>query len=134
MGTAIFKTSARTLPGVLAHAKHALLGKPTCLSPGDTILIAQTLADLPSGQKQIRHKMKFVKARKDTSGETDMIWGVRWPWIIDCADIEELSRPFNIRELQVTGANYAQGGTVVYLDPLDEEEISKSGYYKCVEK
>lgn len=132
MATAILKTSALTLPGVVEHAKHALHGEPNDLNAGDTILIAQTLQDLRFGQRQIRYKMTFVRARRDTGGETDRIWGAHWPWIIDGTNLKELARPFNMRSVQVTKANYAQGGTVFYVDPLDEQALATGGYLKGI--
>ena len=132
MATVIFKTSALTLPGVLKHAKHALHGEPSALSVGDTILIAQTLEDLRTSQRQIRHKMIFVRARMDTQNETDDIWGAHWPWIIDGSNLQKLTRPFNMRAVQVTKTNYGQGGTVVYVDPLDEQALFTGGYLNCI--
>lgn len=132
MATAIFKTSAHTLPGVLEYMKHALHGKPQSLQSGDTILIAQTIQGLRPGQKQIRYKMNFVSARRDSGRETDTIWAAHWPWIIDGTDLKELARPFNIRAVQVTSTNYAQGGTVVYVDPLDDKALLAGDYFKGV--
>ena len=129
MATAIFKTSAATLPGVLVHCRHALAGKPKFLYPGDTILVAQTKAGLRSRQKQIRYRMTFRAVRRDVRCETDAIWGKHWPWIVDCADARELSRPFDISDIQVTATQYAQGGTVVYVDPLDDLELQHGGYF-----
>jgi hypothetical protein len=33
-----------------------------------------------------------------------------------------------MRERQVTKTNYAQGGTVVHVDPVDEQALSIGGY------
>jgi 5-methylcytosine-specific restriction protein A len=132
MATVIFKTAANTLPGVIQHVKHALQGEPQFVYRGDTILIAQTIDELPPREKQIRHSMVFVRARRDNQRETDAIWGHHWPWIIDGESLKELARPFNMSDVQVTDKNYGQGGTVVYVDPLDDQALMRGGYLQGI--
>jgi 5-methylcytosine-specific restriction enzyme A len=128
MAMVIFKTDAGTLPGVVAHSKHALYKVPTRLEYGDTILVAQTIQSLLPGQKQIRYCMTFVRSYRDTLGESDKIWGKHWGFIVEGANLKELSRPFNIAAIRSSSKNYGQGGPVVYVHPLDEKAIKSGGY------
>jgi 5-methylcytosine-specific restriction protein A len=127
MTIAIFKTSAKTLPGVLEHCRHALSGSPTRLQAGDTILVAKIRAHLTYGERPIGHRMTFESSQEDVRRETDQIWGDHWRWIINSSNTMKLLEPFDIYDVQVTSMEYGRGGTVVYLDPLDERELERRG-------
>ena len=122
MATVIFKTSSEHLAGVLRTSKHALRGRPMHLQRGDMILLAKLVEDLRPEEPQIQFSMLFERARRDSARESDDIWGRHWPWIIDCSSLKSLTRPFNIKDHQVTTTNYSTGGTVVYVEhePLNE--------------
>jgi 5-methylcytosine-specific restriction protein A len=122
----IFRTGKDTLSKVVNEAKYALPGKPK-MRRGDTILLALKAGDIRDGKPPIRYQMDFVRAYPDRDGESERIWGRHWDWMIEGANCRPLDRPFNIRKFQVTDKNYARGGTVVYVEPDDEQEILKRG-------
>lgn len=123
----LLRTSPETIGNVVIHAKYALKGELRRFRPGDIALIAQKAATVPDG-KPIRYMMRFVRSYRDSKNESDAIWGRHWAYIIECRDCRPLLRPFNIRQIQVTDKNYAQGGTVVYVTPEDADVIHSRGY------
>lgn len=129
MRIVILRTSKETIGEVVRQSKYALCGAldEGKLRPGDTILIAQTVAT-SGGQAPIRYRMEYVRCYADRTGESKRIWGKQWPFMVEGANARPLKKPFDIRRLQVTTKNYAQGGTVVYVEPEDVEVLEKEGY------
>jgi hypothetical protein len=123
----ILRTSPETIANVVAHAKYALRGELKELKPGDIMLIAQKAATVPDG-KPIRYLMTFVRCYRDKNKESDRIWGRHWNYIIEGSGCYSLKTPFDIRQIQVTKKNYAQGGTVVYVDSEDAVVLEAGGY------
>ena len=106
---------------------HALARSPT-ISPGDFILISQTVAHSAKGEPPIQYVMEFVKIRADRTGDTSrQIWGKAWKYIVYGQNCRKLKHPFDIRDLQVSDQNYGQGGPFVYVDPDDEYVINERG-------
>ena len=123
---AIFRTGEDTLRTVVREAKYALPGRPN-LTPGDTILLALRSADIRDGRPPVRYRMEFVRAYEDQDGESVRLWGRQWKWMIEASNCQRLAKPFDIQKLQVTDKNYAQGGTVVYVEPEDQVILSSRG-------
>ena len=124
---AIFRTSKDTIGEVIRLGRYALRGLPN-LRAGDTILVAQTIASTTDSKPPIRYRMDFVRAYPDRYGESEQIWGKQWAYMIECANCRPLKHPFDIRDVQVTGKVYSQGGTVVYVEPADELVLREQDY------
>jgi len=124
----VVRTHASTLPNVVKHAKHALDALPRDLRRGDLILIAQTRDTLSPGQKAIRFVMEFKRAYPDRGGESKRIWGKQWRFIIEGTGCRCLRRPFDLRDICISGRDYGQGGPYMYVDPRDEAVLQAEGY------
>lgn len=123
----ILRTHPEHVPKVVELSMHALAKSPT-ISPGDLILISLAVARIRDGLPPIRYVMEFVKIRADRTGDTSRkIWGRRWPYILHGQSCRRLIRPFDIRNYQVSGHEYGQGGPFVYVDPSDEAAIRQQG-------
>ena len=48
--------------------------------------------------------------------------------MVEGADCHALKTPFHMKDVQVTKKNYAQGGTVVYVEQPDIDAIRRAGY------
>lgn len=121
----IFRTHPENISQVVRLMKHALDGKPN-LQMGDRVLISQTLAD-GDGQPPIRYVMRYFRTLPDLHDETVAIWGKKWPFIMEFDSCKALSKPFDIRDVQVTEHNYGPGGPIVRVHPADEYAIDKLG-------
>jgi len=123
----IFRTHPENIPQVVRLRKHALNRRPN-LEIGEHVLIARTLAD-DDGIPPIRYIMRYFRTLPDLHNETTAIWGRPWPFIMEFDDCRELSRPFDIRDVQVTTRNYGPGGPIVRVHPADEYAIEKLGLF-----
>jgi hypothetical protein len=123
----ILRTHPDYIPKVVENSMHALSSSPR-ISPGDLILISQTVAQTDDGRPPIRYVMEFDKLRADRTGEVSRrIWGRAWPYIVYGRNCRPLARPFSMADVQVTAHNYAQGGPYVYVAPEDEVVIHQLG-------
>src|SRR4249919_2382517 len=106
----ILRTHPDYIAKVVELSMHALASAPK-MSPGDLILIAQTVVQTNDGLPPIRYVMEFDKLRADRSGDTSKsIWGKTWPYLVYGKNCRALSRPFNMADIQVSSHNYGQGG------------------------
>jgi len=121
----IFRTHPEHIPQVTRLMKHALDRKPG-LEIGDRVLISQTIAD-GDGHPPIRYVMTYFRTLPDLHDETVSIWGKKWPYIMEFSSCRELSKPFDIRDVQVTTHNYGPGGPIVRVHPADEYAIEQLG-------
>jgi len=116
----ILRTHPDYIAKVVEHSMHALSSGPR-ISPGDLILISQTVAQTDDGLPPIRYVMEFDKLRADRTGQISRsIWRRSWPYVVYGKNCRQLTRPFNISDVQVTSHNYGQGGPYVYVQPDDE--------------
>lgn len=115
----LLKTSAGSLLGVLANAKHASNDVPDAQT-GDLVLLAQTATSLAPGEKSIRWAMTFVDCVPDTNKESLAIWGRQWRYLILGQDIREV-QPFDLKDIQVSAKNYGPVVKHCRLRPEDEE-------------
>mgnify|MGYP007082197536 CR=1 FL=1 len=123
----ILRTHPEHIPLVVERSMHALARSPT-ISPGDLILISLAIAKTKDGLPPIRYAMEFVKIRADRTGETSReIWGKKWPYVLYGQGCRQLNKPFDIRDHQVSGHNYGQGGPFVYVEPSDEAVLWQRG-------
>jgi hypothetical protein len=60
----IFRTSSNTIRDVVRLSKHALASQPR-LTPGELILISQTVQRNGDGKPRIRYVMEFVRIYPD---------------------------------------------------------------------
>ena len=112
---------------VVEHSMHALASGPR-ISPGDLILISQTVAQTKDGLPAIRYVMEFEKLRADRTGEISKnIWGKSWPYVVYGKNCRPLARAFNMSDIQVSSHQYGQGGPYVYVAPEDEMALVRSG-------
>lgn len=114
----LLKTSANSLPGVLANAKHASGDMPNA-QPGDLALVAQTRKKLRPGEKSIRYVMTFVDCVPDTNNESVRIWGRKWRYLIVGRDVREV-QPFNLEDIQVS--TYPYWRIIKHYRLLSEDE------------
>ena len=106
---------------------HALASGPR-LSPGDLILISQTVTHTDDGLPPIRYVMEFEKLRADRTGEISRgIWGRSWRYVVYGKNCRPLARPFNMADIQVSDHQYGQGGPYVYVAPQDEAVVHRLG-------
>lgn len=127
----IFRTSKETIDKVVSHCKHALNGKPD-LTPGEDILISQTVSTTRDGRPPIRYIMQFVRIYRDTDGESKRIWGKKWNYIIEGENCITLKKPFNISNHQVSDKNYGPGGPVTYVADVDVKTLKKKGLLETI--
>lgn len=118
----LIKTSMNTLGAVLREAKHASIGKPKHVKPGDIILVSQTKNTTPPNQKSIRWIMEYIDTREDINNDSDRIWGRHWRYIIEAKNVRYVE-PFNIDEIQVTKKDYGPAVAFSTIEPEDETAI-----------
>ena len=123
----ILRTHPDYIAKVVEHSMHALASGPK-ISPGDLILISQTVAQTDDGLPAIRYVMEFDRLRADRTGEiSKRIWGRSWPYVVYGKNCRQLARPFNMSDIQVSSHQYGQGGPYVYVAPQDEAVLLNSG-------
>jgi 5-methylcytosine-specific restriction protein A len=118
----LIKTSAGTLRNVLLNAKHAVNGRPSNVREGDIILVSQTKGTLARGQKPIRWIMDYVRAYKDSSGESDKLWGRHWPYIVEARNVRSVE-PFDLDDIRTTNKKYKKVRTFCAVAPEDEAAV-----------
>ena len=121
----IFRTHPENIAQVVSLKKHALDRKPN-LAMSDRVLISQTIAD-GDGLPPIRYVMRYFRTLPDLHNETLSIWGRKWPYIMEFDSCHKLSKPFDIRDVQVSAHNYGPGGPIVRVHPADEYAIDQLG-------
>ena len=123
----ILRTHPDYISKVVEHSMHALSSGPK-ISPGDLILISQTVVGTTDGLPPIRYVMEFDKLRPDRTGKISKdIWGKAWPYVIYGKNCRLLNRFFNMADIQVSSQNYGQGGPYVYVRPEDELVLHQLG-------
>ena len=127
----IFRTSPDTIDKVVSHCKHALNTRPN-ITPGETILISQTVSKTKDGKPPIRYKMEFVRIYNDTDGESRRIWGKKWRYLIEGKNCRPLKKPFNISQYQVSDENYGPGGPVKYVADVDAKILKENGLLETI--
>ena len=98
----LFKTSGKTFESVIKNAKHAFKNKPSDWAYGEIVLISKNRKDLKKGEKQIRYIMRISNIREASHNEISKYWPTekgRWRYIVDCYDVTELKRPFDLEEI-----------------------------------
>lgn len=109
----VLRTLPENLDGVIQTSKHALDVRLTA-QQGDILLIGH------SGR--VTHAMRLRCQRPDTSGETEVIGGRRWRFIIDGDELCQLVRPFSPQRERVTDVgrkNYGPCFALFYV--LDDD-------------
>jgi hypothetical protein len=127
MNLILLKTHPANLPKVVEVQKHALQGKLTRAKPGDLLLLAEIR---PRGAARATHAMWFKEQRAAHQGETEEIWNERWPFIVEGQGCCALDQPFVPEDVKVSAANYSQGGTIFYIEPLDADAFRAQGRLK----
>jgi hypothetical protein len=123
----ILRTHPDYIAKVVERSMHALASGPR-ISPGDLILISQTVAQTNDGLPPIRYVMEFDRLRADRTGEISRgIWGRSWPYVIYGKNCRPLVRPFDMSDIQVSAHEYGKGGPYVYVAPEDEAVVHKLG-------
>jgi len=122
----IFRTSPDPIDNVVKHNKHALNSRPS-LTPGETILISQTVSKTNDGKPPIRYAMEYVNMYRDEKGESKSIWGKQWTYILQGKNCRPLKKPFNISHYQVSSENYGPGGPVKYVADIDKKKLQQEG-------
>ena len=127
----IVKTTSLHSDGVRRNRKYATDDPPLNLSLGDDVLVQVTVVTNPPGQHTIRYRMKYVRHYLDVKNESFAIWRERWPYIIECAELCVLKRPFDIARVQVSSKDYGAAVRYVYVEPEDELVLRTNGYLDC---
>ena len=121
----IFRTHPENIEKVAGLKKHALDRKPD-LTIGDRVLVSQTIAN-GDGLPPIRYVMRYFRTLPDLHDETLAIWGRKWPYIMEFDSCHKITKPFDIRDVQVSKHNYGPGGPIVRVHPADEYAIDQLG-------
>lgn len=98
----LFKTSGSTFDSVISNQKHAFKGKPRDWHKGELVLVSKNKADCAPGEKQISYIMRLNEIRRTSDGEIENYWPGnpgRWNYIVDCIKTEQISMPFNLKEI-----------------------------------
>ena len=119
----IFRTHPENIEKVANLKKHALHRKPD-LVMGDRVLISRTIAN-GDGLPPIRYVMRYFRTVPDVYDETLSIWGRKWAYIMEFDSSHKISKPFDIRDVQVSKHNYGAGGPIVRVHPADEHAIDQ---------
>jgi hypothetical protein len=104
----LFKTSGSTLPGVVAHQKHAYRNKPAGWSVGELVLVSKNRADCSSGEKQIQYVMRLRNIRPLAPGEAERLWPGnegRWRYLVECSDTHSIRSSARCRSSRSTNAS-----------------------------
>ncbi|BCM16352.1 hypothetical protein [Mesorhizobium sp. J8] len=120
----ILKTTKQHFIGVTEHQKHALRGRMTKAHQGDVLIIAEIQDNGPAVAK---YAMQFKQQYADHVGQSEVIWGKRWRFIVDGEKGCWLSKPFAPAALKPDGP-YAQGGTLVYVPTADAIDFIAAGH------
>ncbi len=120
----LLRTHPENLKRVVEVQKHALKGQLTRAQPGDLLLLAEMRT---SGPALATHAMWFRNQRLAKPGETEMLWGKSWRYVIEGEDCRTLDNPFSPQEAKVSSENYGRGGGVVYLAVEDADEFCRRG-------
>lgn len=128
----LLKTHEQHVAGVRKNRKHATDGRPLDLRPGDDLLVQVTYGSLVDPTHRVKYAMKYVRCYEDRGGESKLIWGHQWRYIIEGRDLCILRHPFDIDKVKVSNKNYGQGVIrFAYIDSTDEEEIRRLGLLEC---
>ena len=74
-------------------------------------------------------RWNFLRCYDDLQNESDSIWGIHWPYIIEASTVWKLYRSFDITLVKVSDKNYGRGAMrFVYVDPADVRTIIEKGY------
>lgn len=119
----VLRTELAHFDAVVKEQKHALevrLGA----KPGDILLLSK------KGSGVVSHAMKFVRQRPDRDGETEMIWGRSWKFIVDgdaCCELDRAFGPQGERITKLERREYGRGGPFYYLLEEDAEAFRQKG-------
>lgn len=127
----ILKTTSAHLQAVVRSRKHATDDPPIDLRVGDIVLIQVTFLSDRQGPPTIRYAWKHRGYYEDRSGESMMLWGHRWRFILEGTDLCRLKRPFDIRKVQVSTKDYGAAVRYVYVEPGDEKAIVSANLLAC---
>lgn len=122
----IVRTHPDHVAAIRKESKYALASRPS-LAPGDLILISEKNISVKRARPKIRYVMEFVSFERDHVGETERIWGKRWPYLVIGRNCRELKQPFDMKKVQVSGLEYGRGGPYLYVADQDEESLKQRG-------
>lgn len=126
----LLKTHGSNLQTVILTGLHALDKKPD-LKHDEIILLSQTIATLGQDQQPIRYAARFGGFVEDTEKISDRLWGKHWKYLLLLGARWTLASPFRIRDVQVTDAEYGQGGPYAHLTELDEAAVRNRGLLRA---
>ena len=124
----LLKTRAEHMDGVRRQRMHATDAAPRHVGVGDWLLVQVTYGKQGNEAHRVRYAMRFAACTRDDEQLSFRIWGQTWKYLIRGTDFRLLKRPFDIEQVQVSGANYGRGAVrYAYVEPVDAAEIVRRG-------